>query len=157
MDIQTIQAFGPYIGIFASLIGLFYVYFKEILGLKSEINEHKVETLKEINKVKEELTEEIHQVSEREKGLETESELLGKVIENQIAQSLKRPTHFRLDELIDQLKDGSISRFGLLELRDIISSEIDETVKIKDTGRTLAYSLLLVRVNKRIGNISHKD
>jgi hypothetical protein len=75
--------------------------------------------------------------------LETKTELWWNTVADQVKGVLQQPIHFRKDDLLDRFP--CISNQELVELKDIIISEITELKKTKDP-KVASYAIWKARV-----------
>lgn len=75
--------------------------------------------------------------------LETKTELWWSTVAEQVKGVLQQPTHFRKDDLLDRFP--CISNEELLELKNIIVTEITELKKTKDP-KVASYAIWKARV-----------
>jgi hypothetical protein len=75
--------------------------------------------------------------------LETKTELWWNTVADQVKGVLQQPTHFRKDDLLDRFPN--IINQELVELKDIIVSELTELKKTKDP-KVASYAIWKARV-----------
>jgi len=80
--------------------------------------------------------------------LETKIDPFWKIVEQNIPRLLKRPTHERMDQLLDRMSQGNIT---LAEAKELIPY-LEEELKGDDATRILAISLVLTRCYQIIGD-----
>ncbi len=83
--------------------------------------------------------------NERIARVEVKGELFWKLVEQNISELVKSPTHIYKDNLLDKIKDGSINKDEAAELHDILKDEL-EYIDKKDP-RVIGYILVMSRLD----------
>lgn len=89
-------------------------------------------------------------LAERLARIETKLDLFWKVVEQNIPRLLKRPTHKRMDDLLDKMSMGGLNG-DHSEAKELILL-LEEDLKQQDSTRVLATTLILARLHQLVEN-----
>lgn len=124
----------PIVAAFISILGLVYMYFGVIFGIK----------------------EQMAKMGERQARLEVKADLFWKTIEDNVVKLLKTyPSNVPKDVLLDMMVRGELSLENARLLRTILIEENKNT--IKNPQDPLAYALVLGRVEQIILEMGGKN
>jgi len=126
------------IGVILTVSGLAIVYFKIILGIFERLT--KLEGKGKTDPA----------VLERLKALETKTDLFWGVVQANIPKLLRSPHTPVEDALLDKLRDDTINRIELLDLRHLLQCDLDDEINKKDLSLSIAYILAISLIDSKI-------
>ena len=126
------------IGVILTVSGLAIGYFKIILGIFERLT--KLEGKGKTDPA----------VLERLKALETKTDLFWGIVQANIPKLLHSPHTPVEDALLDKLRDDTINRIELLDLRHLLQCDLDDEINKKDLSLSIAYILAISLIDSKI-------
>jgi hypothetical protein len=124
------------LGLAVSVIGILWLFFKEIGDLRKENAANKEELIKLIK-------DQGNQIGE----IRVKTNLFWRLVEENVSSILKQPIHLEKDMLLDKLRDGKIHHQEVRRLCDILKDELSRLPE--KSPERIGYTLVLTSIMVR--------